>query len=163
MRTFLILIAVAACSPTGLFDLPEAALRPITTERFEGSVAAEQWPDQVHVAVESWNNALVEAGCDPVFRIIGVDDEEQAYPVTLRHPDEWTHGEKVAGRMASGHLGEGWIDVRANAPMSWNLPVLIHELGHALGLEHDEGDSALNAMVSNHTAPTAHDVAKLCI
>lgn len=156
----------------GLDDLPDAALRPEigSSVNNTGIENTALWRGEVQAAANVWNTALALCGRMPVFHVTD-DPSVPAYPVVLWPHEEWTHEDKLVGLMVSGEVGTGFIHVRNREPRS-NLPILIHEMGHALGLSFEDNeddfrhalpgsDSVMTANVGNLMAPTARDIAAL--
>jgi hypothetical protein len=168
LRFILLLVVVTGCAEQrGLHDLPNAPLRPVVTQPFLENTGVDvqgDWTALVHQAAEAWNNGLVEAGCDPVFHVVAVDSTEPAYPVTLYTRDEWPWGPNYIGMLTNGPLGDGHIDIHTRGPFAINVTTLVHEFGHALGLGHYEGDTAMSGDKVNDElfAPTASDIERLC-
>lgn len=174
MNRFLIIIILSILSSgcvhyMGLDDLPEAALRPVITGPFVANTGLDNagyWRSEVQAAADAWNLALEERGCVPALRVI-MDPDALAYDVVLWTRDEWPHGDDHVGLMNSGEVGTGYIHVRSRLPRS-NLPILLHEMGHALGLSFDGdehapagSDSVMTYKVGDLVAPTAMDIAAL--
>jgi hypothetical protein len=166
MRACLVWLLCSACTDSlGLFDLPTAPLRPELTAPFADNVRADNatyWTAEVHAAADAWNTALLAEGCDPMFRV-SADPDEPAYAVTLYAYDRWPENPALVGLLHSGDLAEGAILIRNRTPTHSNLPTLIHELGHALGLPHDDSaGSAMTAKVGDLEAPAARDARAAC-
>lgn len=167
MTRFLIILILATLPSgcihyTGLDDLPEAALRPVITGPFVDNTGVDNagyWLSEVQAAADAWNAALETRGCAPMFHVTD-DPSVPAYAVVLWTTDEWTHGDDHVGLMQSGEVGAGFIHVRSRLPRS-NLPILLHEMGHALGLQHASADSVMTYKVGDLVAPTARDIAAL--
>jgi hypothetical protein len=164
-RILVLAVLLSGCSRTGLYDLPDAPVRPVITQPFIDNANADvqgMWEEQVFLAAEAWNDALVEAGCEPMFRL--ANDGEVAYAVTLWTREEWPHDESKIGIIVSGDITDGRIDIQTRAPFNRTVFTLVHEFGHALGLEHveDDADSVMTVKVSERSAPTRQDVAAVC-
>lgn len=91
------------------------------------------WADEVAQAADAWNTAL-GAPCDGVFSI------GDTYPIKLVPAADWPWGESIGitdtGGLdwRHGSIHDAEIEVRDDSPSYQR--VLLHELGHALGLEH---------------------------
>lgn len=161
----LVSLLLVGCSPCGLWDLPEAGLRPEITDTFNnpGLDVEAQWKDLVAQQMELWNTALVEAGCNAPFHFAA--EGEEAYPVKLWTQADWPHDDKLVGATTNGPLGTGRIDVLTRGPFfEANMATLAHEFGHALNLEHvpEGSDSVMTPKVGDLLGPTARDIQAVC-
>ena len=153
MRALLLALLTTGCTE---FAWPggDLALRPETTDRL--APIAGRWRSEVATAAARWNLAAESAGCADRFRL---DDGPDAHPVRLYLRDEWPFDPDHLGETAGGPGGVIDVVDRWGTRSGDNLPTLLHELGHALGLEHGPGVMAEN--VPTLTEPTADDVAAL--
>lgn len=153
MRVLALALLATGCTE---FRWPgdDIALRPETTERL--APIAPRWRAEVETAAARWNLAAEQAGCAVRFRI---DDGPDVHPVRLYLPREWPFDTDHVGETLGGP--DGVIDVvdRWGTREGDNIPTLLHELGHALGLEH--GPGVMAADVPALTEPTADDIAAL--
>lgn len=143
MRTFIIVtfMFLAACETERWSDVPGSKLRPL------GRVG---WVDAVEAAVQEWDKAMTSVGCPAPFEV--ADD---GHAVELIPRERWPHGEGTMGitfdnynSPVSDPASGEWIDVvdyfPDEEPIDWAVPILLHELGHAMGLQHvDEGSSVM--------------------
>lgn len=130
MRALALLPLLGACADGPWADVPGAALSP---------AGREGWSEAVAHAADVWADALAPLGCPPPFVV-----SDDGHPVTLYAEADWPHGGLTAGMEGKEWDGTGgWIDVRDMRPdeAPSYLPTLIHELGHAMGLEHAPGSS----------------------
>jgi hypothetical protein len=136
-------------------DLEIAPLRPTVSS---GTMADnEWWPVYVDAAARTWNDALVGVGCEPVLRVTS-DETEAAYEIVIvLEDDPWIHA-TGAGFTNGGPLHVGHVDVMWR-PWGDVYEILMHELGHAIGLAH--GGSGVMATWPRSGVPTADDVDQL--
>ena len=81
---------------------------------------------------------------------IEVTDDVDACPVRLVAPELWTHGDR------DGVEDDCYIEIKGQDPNRGAL--LVHEFGHAIGLEHNNDPaSIMHSHVTTNT-PTAADV-----
>ncbi len=125
MRITIILISLlSGCTLIGeiqmawiKWDLP-SAVTPVAESSKE-----ERWVQEVGVAIEEWNQVMEGMGCEPPFWI-----DEGGYPIELL--PEYTLGDNVG------------LTYRTNIQVEdvyYRHNVLLHELGHVMGLEHADG------------------------
>ena len=100
------------------------------------------------MAVKTWNSAVPE--CGVLLSIV----EEKGHPVKLYSGNEWPDS-------LSGQFDGESIRVRIGIG-PWEFPILLHEFGHALGLEHvsetHDMDSIMNPSVFVDDTITSGDI-----
>lgn len=154
-------------SHTGFDNLPEYPVRPVLSlSLIENGTSAMHtaWDAQVKLAADRWNEALLAQGCHAMITVT-TDPTVRAYPVYLIAWDSWSWESDKIGMTRSGSVDDGFIDIRARSPFEKNLPVLMHEFGHALGLQHVENgkDSVMTSIINNNlVAPTDLDAEMAC-
>ncbi len=96
-----------------------------------------RWHHQVELAADAWNDALHL--CGPVLYVI----PSGGHPVSLVDGSDWDED-------LAGHFDGEKIEVRIGL-RSVEYPILLHELGHGLGLGHvdveTDPDSIMNPWV----------------
>lgn len=142
MRLALITLLLTACTTT---ELGPIELEP----RWEGrgaymSVPENEWRAVVNAAAWAWADAC--EGVDAARPFVLGDE----LPVTLE--GAWA----IAGMGATGDAG---IGIRGDL-QRWQVEsTLLHELGHALGLEHEDGgimaDQSTARMITKENARLA--------
>lgn len=116
-------------------DVPTATLTPFSNER-----NAEAWFAHVELAANLWARAVEPVGCPRPFAV-GHD----GHPVTLVPVQEWTLDEH------DGWTGPDTIEIKGDEPPA--VALLVHELGHAMGLTHRGGPSIMTSKVGGGIYP----------
>lgn len=153
MRVAILLVVLVGCGvdawPTGAKARP--VLLGVSPERLP------EWRIAVEQALSTWNwrmngNDLNHVECAVPIEI-AADDDPDACPVGLTAPDQWIHDSSLDGVEA-----DCWIDIRGTEP-DGHVSLLIHEFGHAMGLDHsDDPQSIMHEQVKARAIPTDEDV-----
>jgi hypothetical protein len=111
-------------------------------------VKPDVWYAEVEAASDTWRY-LMEPGCYPFHM---VEDGECGQHVILVPKSEWKRPEAAGVAYSDGH-----IEVIGDIPY-YRQGILMHEIGHAMGLDHSTDiDSIMYPSVSAEE-PTAQDV-----
>ncbi len=155
----LALSLLASCS-TGWGDVPGARICAEVPSDPAGAALA-WWGPEVQAAADRWAE-LLGAGCPPpfVYAAGAVDGGMPAHPIRLIAERDWTWGPGVWGNEQDG--AGGAVDVRSSLDRPGRHMVLMHELGHALGLDHrptSEQDALMRPYPTVDT-PNASEIAE---
>lgn len=118
------LLALGACNgcsdSVAWIDVPGAHIWAVASPQF-----ADVWRSEVTNASEAWNVGLVARGCPRPFVV--ADD---GHLVKLVPSDQWHHAS------ANGWTDADTIEIEERKGVAPTPFVVMHELGHALGLDH---------------------------
>jgi hypothetical protein len=148
VKAALVLVAAAAgCAQpwSGWDDAPTAHV----TAGSDLPAFAAPWRAQVERDVGTWNAELTAIGCPAPFEIAA-----GGHPVTLVPVGTWGADSAIAGMTDSERIRVqvAWIVIDGEV-----LPhpvILLHELGHALGLGHADAINGPAAMTPEPTSDT---------
>jgi hypothetical protein len=127
----LLALVLMGCSQLGWDDLPEASVRPVSNDP---TVSQEEWEMTVKWAIWVWNSDLERAGCPAAFKMVDVG----GHPIELIPDAEWDDGTSLGYTWGDeDYQPAGGVHIR-NRVDAHPTPagVLLHELGHGIGLGH---------------------------
>jgi hypothetical protein len=126
-------------------DLPGAVVTPVAAD-------GPAWTAEVRGAIVEWNDALFAVGCSWPFAL----GTEGGHRVELVPHDEWSWPDDEIGRATDDS-----IVIREGGDGGVYRPILLHELGHAIGLCHADPAFGPSVLTPAHTSQslTPRDVA----
>ncbi len=157
-----VIVLLSGCVYRGWEDVPSAKVRPVISALHAANTGVDNagyWLTQVETAVNLWNVAMESVGCSALFELS--PDDPEAHEVRLLPGSDWPHEKNVIGCTYADvpDRERGYIDILERRPDRSAIPVLLHELGHAAGLPHDEGhDTVMTPKVPDLYAPGETDV-----
>lgn len=160
-------MVTAGCQAVGWDNVPGAVVRP---ESHDPRVSDAAWRDEVLTAVGTWNKQLEAVGCGWPFmmssdtvgdhRVELIDNADWTYPDI----DGVTFGDAPTQPAGSISIRSGPDDpIKA---VSWRYSVLLHELGHGIGLDHSDpanGSSIMTPTETSHILQPADVAAAACL
>lgn len=119
-------LLLTSCGGRFWLDVPVAYVHAVGDD--------PRWPSQVAYAVGVWNHHLRAIGCPPPFALSA---SGRGHAVVLLPDERWDHARGSGGYAQSDTPWRvGRIAVREELGPDPRATVLLHELGHAMGLEH---------------------------
>lgn len=152
-----ITVALFVAIMTGCNSFGWSLPAPLRTTSNAASMPAEDWRTHVTFSTGLWNAAL---GCAPFV----VDDSPDAHAVNYIAFDSWKHGNDAGLYLDDEDErsidGLGRIEIRERVDGSATTGILLHELGHALGLSHEDDSSSIMNAHPSVNRPSADDIAR---
>jgi len=134
-------LPAVGCTKIGWEDVPGANV--YASAPYSTAEQSEVWNSEVSNRVSEWNVNLEEIGCIVPF----VFTPQQGHAIVLVPESKWEHGKNFGGMTFRDAFGDGGhIDIRGDDPDRHD-GALMHELGHAMGLDHADpanGPSVMN-------------------
>lgn len=141
---FAVLFLANACTGwDGWDDVPTAKV----TAKSELPSAETKWREIVAQDVAAWNNALTAIGCQAPFEM-----SSSGHPVILVPFGTWGFGSSVAGMTDEDRIRVQASFIIVNDAVIPHPVLLLHELGHALGLNHSDAIFGPSAMTPEPTS-----------
>jgi hypothetical protein len=145
----------SGCQAIGWDNVPGAAVR---AESFAPGVSNDAWRDEVQRAMNTWATHLEPLGCAPPF--VMSSDTVGDHQVELIDNANWdyvgidgvTYGDAPTQPAGSIAVRTGPADPFKGP--AWRYSVLLHELGHAIGLDHSDPANGPSIMTPRETAWT---------
>lgn len=148
MRAALIAVILTSCTATS--NQPSTVVPTWTTA--PSPELALVWGSEITAAIDTWQGAI---GQDCPFPLtIGADGNS----ASLLPEQQWPYGASTSGMHSHGQ-----ISVLGDAPWG-HRAVLLHEMGHAIGLAHNEADATSimwPVAGSPYKAPSGEDAANM--
>lgn len=153
-----VIACAAGCQAIGWDNVPGAEVR---AESFAPGVSTDAWRDEVQRAMTTWSTHLAPLGCAPPFVMSA--DTVGDHAVELIDNANWdyvgidgvTYGDAPTQPAGSIAVRTGPDDPIKAVP--WRYSVLLHELGHAIGLGHADPANGPSIMTPKETAWTLTD------
>ena len=134
MKTIVLLFTLlAACTLPAddpWDDMPGSKVTPVFPD------GQDWWYVRVEAEAAQWAKAVEPHGCPAPFLVV----PEGGRPVRLVPPEEWRHPANKIGVETPDGIDIRWYQTDLIPEGRWTTPILLHEMGHALGLEHSDNE-----------------------
>lgn len=116
------------------------------------------WTAQVQAAIDTWNEPMYQVCMKPAFVI----DQMNGYKIELLSKERFKA--KIDGDNTVGYFDGDEISVMVQSNKAIEMHIIIHEMGHAIGLGHTDPEkepwSVMHPVVDLVLVPSAKDIAR---
>lgn len=143
LYTALLLLICSCTGWTGWDDVPTAKV----TAKSELPMFTAAWETRVAKDVELWNSSLTSIGCPAPFELA-----DNGHSVVLVQAGTWDFESSIAGMTSENGIKVQVALFVVNNEVLPHPVILLHELGHAIGLNHSDSIFGPSAMTPEPTS-----------